>query len=312
MALPPLLLSQHTIGTEVSAVGVGLHSGKKVKIVLHPAPINTGIIFTRADIPNAQAIVVGAQCVSDTRMASTIGEGNTISTVEHFMAACAGLAIDNLYVSVFGEEMPIMDGSASSFIFLLQSAGLVKQKAPRRFIRVKEQVRVEMGEKDDQKWAELRPYKTFRLTFDIQFDHPAIDQTGQHMQLDFSKDRFLEGIARARTFGFAHEVESLRHMGLANGGGLHNAIVIDEYKVLNHGGLRIDGEFVRHKMLDAIGDLYLAGSPLLAEYVAHKSGHALNNKLLRALFENPSNFEYVTLPIKPIETGYHSFEEVSN
>jgi UDP-3-O-[3-hydroxymyristoyl] N-acetylglucosamine deacetylase len=318
MSKKNLFLSQHTIASEVSATGVGLHSGKKVKFILKPAPINTGIVFFRGDLAAPaqfkKGIQIHPESVFDTRMASTIGEPNyKISTVEHFMAACAGLAVDNLYVEVFGEEMPIMDGSSASFVFLIQSVGVMTQAEPRQFLRIRKNIRVEEGEGKEMKWAQFNPCEQdhFQLVFDISFNNPAIDQTGRHMELTFSRSNFLDDIARARTFGFAHEVEYLRDRGLANGGGLHNAIVIDESKILNQGGLRIDGEFVRHKMLDAIGDLYLAGAPLLGEYIASRSGHALNNKLLRALFADSNNFEKVSLfHNNKSKEGYHSFENI--
>jgi UDP-3-O-[3-hydroxymyristoyl] N-acetylglucosamine deacetylase len=233
--------------------------------------------------------------VTDTRLASTISNaGARVHTVEHLMSACAGLGVDNLYIDITAEEVPILDGSASSFVYLLQSAGIVAQSAPRRFIRVKQPVEVREGEGAGVKWARLAPYDGYRLSFEIEFDHPAVDATGQRVVFDLGEGSYARDIARARTFGFTRDVEALRANGLALGGGLDNAIVMDDYKVLNSDGLRYDDEFVKHKMLDAMGDLYLIGKPLLAEYSAFRSGHALNNRLLRALLAQPEAWELVT------------------
>jgi len=233
--------------------------------------------------------------VGDTRMASVLTKGNArVSTVEHLMSACAGLGIDNLYVDVTAEEIPIMDGSASSFVFLLQQAGVEEQAAAKKFIRVLKPVEVRQGSGNNEKWARLSPYDGFKLDFFIEFNHPAVDGTMQRALVDFGKGSYVHDVARARTFGFMQDVESLRGMGLARGGSLENAIVMDEYRILNADGLRYEDEFVRHKILDAIGDLYLVGNPLLASYEAHKSGHGLNNLLLRELLAHPDAYEIVT------------------
>lgn len=289
------MLKQHTIQNTVKTVGVGLHSGTKVELTLRPAEINTGIVFRRVDLDPVVEFASAANSVGDTRMASTLTrEGAKISTVEHVLSACSGLGIDNLYIDLTAEEIPIMDGSASSFVYLLQQAGLQAQNAPRRFIRIKQPVEVREGEGAREKWARLEPYDGFKLKFFIEFNHPAVDGTGQVAEVDFTFESYIKEIARARTFGFMQDVESLRGMGLARGGSFENAIVMDEYRILNADGLRYDNEFVRHKILDAIGDLYLIGYPLLASYDAHKSGHGLNNQLIRAVMESPDSYEIVT------------------
>ncbi|GAB4396906.1 MAG: UDP-3-O-acyl-N-acetylglucosamine deacetylase [Rhodoferax sp.] len=289
------VIQQRTLKTLTRAVGVGLHSGQRVEITLRPAAPDTGIVFRRVDVPEPVDIVANALAVCDTRMASTLGVGDVkVHTVEHLMSACAGLGLDNLYVDINAEEVPILDGSAAPFVFLLQSAGIALQSAPKRFIRVREPVEVRQGEGADQKWARLEPYHGFQLHFEIDFDHPAVDATGQAVQFDLGQGSYARDIARARTFGFTRDVEALRAHGLALGGGLDNAIVMDDYKVLNAGGLRYDDEFVKHKILDAMGDLYLIGKPLLARYRAFRSGHALNNQLLRALLAQPKAWELVS------------------
>ncbi|MDF1481027.1 UDP-3-O-acyl-N-acetylglucosamine deacetylase [Extensimonas sp. H3M7-6] len=286
------MLQQRTLKTLTRAVGVGLHSGQRVELTLRPAPPDTGIVFRRVDLPEPVDIPVSAEAVTDTRMASTIGSGHAkVHTVEHLMSACAGLGLDNLYVDITAEEVPILDGSAASFVFLLQSAGIVLQNAPRRFIRILRPVEVRAGEGAQAKWARLDPYHGFKLSFEIDFDHPAVDATGQRVEFDLGSGRYSRDIARARTFGFTRDVEMMRAHGLALGGGLDNAIVMDDYKVLNSEGLRYDDEFVKHKILDAMGDLYLLGKPLLAAYSAFRSGHALNNQLLRALLAERSAWE---------------------
>ncbi len=277
------------------AVGVGLHSGQRVEITLRPAAPDTGIVFRRVDLPEPVDIVVSALAVTDTRMASTISHGQAkVHTVEHLMSACAGLGVDNLYVDITAEEVPILDGSAASFVFLLQSAGIELQNAPRRFIRLLRPVEVRQGEGAGVKWASLSPYHGYRLNFEIDFSHPAVDSTGQRVLFDMSTGSYSRDIARARTFGFTKDVEMMRANGLALGGGMDNAIVMDDYKVLNAGGLRYDDEFVKHKILDAMGDLYLVGKPLLASYSAFRSGHALNNLLLRELLNQTDAWEVVT------------------
>ena len=289
------MLAQRTLKTLTRAVGVGLHSGQRVELTLRPAQPDTGIVFRRIDLPEPVDIPVSALAVTDTRLASTISSGAAkVHTVEHLMSACAGLGIDNLYVDITAEEVPILDGSASSFVFLLQSAGIVLQNAPRRFIRVRQPVEVREGQGDNVKRARLEPFHGYKLRFEIDFQHPAVDSTGQCVEFDLGEGAYARDIARARTFGFTKDVEMMRANGLALGGGLDNAIVMDDYKVLNHDGLRYDDEFVKHKILDAMGDLYLLGKPLLAAYSAFRSGHALNNRLLRELLAHPEAIEVVT------------------
>jgi UDP-3-O-[3-hydroxymyristoyl] N-acetylglucosamine deacetylase len=289
------MIKQRTIKERVKSTGVGLHSGTKVELTLHPAPVNTGILFRRVDLTPIIEFPASALGVGDTRMASTLeSQGAKVSTVEHLMSACAGLGIDNLIVDVTAEEIPIMDGSASSFVFLLQQAGLEEQPVPRKFIRIKKVVEVFEGTGEKKKWAKLEPFNGFKLKFFIEFNHPAVDGTGQTAEVDFSVESYVKEVSRARTFGFMQDVETLRGMGLARGGSLENAIVMDEYRILNADGLRYENEFVRHKILDAIGDLYLIGHPLLASYTAHKSGHTLNNLLLRAVLAQPDCYEIVS------------------
>ena len=289
------MLAQRTLKTLTQAVGVGLHSGQRVELTLRPAAPDTGIVFRRVDLPEPVDIPVRAESVTDTRLASTISVGQAkVFTVEHLMSACAGLGIDNLYVDITAEEVPILDGSASSFVFLLQSAGIVEQNAPKRFLRVLKTVQVSEGEGANMKWAKLEPFHGYKLSFEIDFRHPAVDQTGQQVVFDMSEGVYSRDIARARTFGFTKDVEMMRANGLALGGGLDNAIVMDDYKVLNADGLRYDDEFVKHKILDAMGDLYIVGKPLLAAYSAFRSGHAMNNQLLRVLLAQPDAYEIVT------------------
>lgn len=289
------MLKQKTIKEQVKTVGVGVHSGTKVDLVLRPAPIDTGIIFTRTDLIPPVVFHAQALNVGDTRMASTlVSEGAKVSTVEHLLSACAGLGIDNLYIDVSAEEIPIMDGSASSFVYLLQQAGMQEQQAAKKFIKVTKAVEIREGTGKAEKWARLEPFDGFKLHFFIEFNHPAVDGTTQTAEVDFAKISYVKDVARARTFGFMQDVEMLRGIGLARGGSMENAIVMDEYRILNADGLRFDDEFVRHKILDAIGDLYLIGHPLLASYTAHKSGHGLNNQLLRALLAQPDSYEIVT------------------
>ena len=289
------MLAQRTLKTLTQAVGVGLHSGQRVELTLRPAAPDTGIVFRRVDLPEPVDIPVRADSVTDTRLASTISVGSAkVFTVEHLMSACAGLGIDNLYVDITAEEVPILDGSASSFVFLLQSAGIVEQNAPKRFLRVLKTVQVSEGEGNNIKWAKLEPFHGYKLSFEIDFRHPAVDSTGQQVVFDMSEGVYSRDIARARTFGFTKDVEMMRANGLALGGGLDNAIVMDDYKVLNADGLRYDDEFVKHKILDAMGDLYIVGKPLLAAYSAFRSGHAMNNQLLRALLAQPDAYDIVT------------------
>ena len=293
------MIQQRTIKSLTRAVGVGVHSGHKVELTLRPAPPDTGIVFRRTDLPVPVDIPVSATAVSDTRMASTISPGGDpgapkVQTIEHLMSACAGLGVDNLYVDITAEEVPILDGSAASFVFLLQSAGIELQNAPKRFLRVNKAVEVREGEGATLKWARLEPYHGYKLAFEIEFDHPAVNATGQRVEFDFGSGQYKRDIARARTFGFTKDVEMMRTRGLGLGGNMDNVIVVDDYRVLNAGGLRYDDEFVKHKILDAIGDLHIAGKPLLASYTAFKSGHALNNTLLRKLLADASAYDVVS------------------
>lgn len=288
------MLAQRTLKSLTRAVGVGLHSGERVELTLRPAPPDTGIVFRRIDLPQPVDIPVNAQAVTDTRLASTLSVGDAkVRTVEHLMSACAGLGLDNLYIDITAEEVPILDGSASSFVYLLQSAGIEWQPAPRRFLRVLKPVEVREGEGAQLKWARLTPHHGFTLSFEIDFQHPAVDATQQQVTFDMGSGRYSRDIARARTFAFSKDVEMMRASGLALGGGLDNAIVMDDTKVLNEGGLRYAEEFAKHKILDAIGDLYLLGNSLIGEFRGFKSGHALNNRLLRTLIEQKDAWEVV-------------------
>jgi UDP-3-O-[3-hydroxymyristoyl] N-acetylglucosamine deacetylase len=289
------MLAQRTLKSLTKAVGVGLHSGQRVELTLRPAPPDTGIVFRRVDLPEPVEIAVTAQAVSDTKLASTISNGGVkVYTIEHLMSAAAGLGLDNLYVDITAEEVPILDGSSASFVYLLQSAGIVMQKTPKRFIRVTKPVEVREGEGRTLKWARLDPFHGYKLAFEIEFDHPAVTSTGQRVEFDMGSGTYAREIARARTFGFTRDVEMMRSHGLAMGGGLDNAIVMDDFKVLNVDGLRYADEFVKHKILDAIGDLYIVGKPLLAAYSAFRSGHGMNNQLLRALLARPEAYEVVS------------------
>ena len=284
------MLRQRTLKSLVSASGVGLHTGQKVRITLRPAPVDTGVVFRRVDLPAPVDIPARAELVGEARLASTlIKDGVKIHTVEHLMSALGGLGVDNAYIDIDAPELPIMDGSASPFVLLIQQAGIEEQAAPKKFSRVTRRVEVKEGDK----WARLDPYEGYRLSFSIEFRHPVIERTTQAVTVDFAETSYLKEIARARTFGFMHEVEDLRDSGLALGGGLDNAVVLDEYRVLNTEGLRFADEFIRHKLLDAIGDLYLLGHPLLGAFTAHKSGHALNNRLLRAALSDAAILETV-------------------
>jgi len=285
------MMRQRTLKSLVSASGVGLHSGQKVRMTLRPAPADTGIVFRRVDLPIPVDIPARAELVGEARLASTLVKGNVkIHTVEHLMSALGGLGVDNAYVDLDAPELPIMDGSAGPFVLLIQQAGLKQQAAPKRFLRVLRSVQVTEGDK----WARLDPYDGYKLSFSIDFRHPVIERSTQSVSIDFAETSYVKEIARARTFGFMHDVEDLRDSGLALGGGLDNAVVLDEYRVLNAEGLRFADEFIRHKLLDANGDLYLLGKPLLAAFSAHKSGHALNNRLLRALLAEAAALETVS------------------
>jgi UDP-3-O-[3-hydroxymyristoyl] N-acetylglucosamine deacetylase len=282
------MLKQRSLKSLIRAKGVGLHTGEKVTIVLRPAQPDTGIVFRRVDLDPAVDVPARADLVGETRLSSClVHQGAKVHTVEHLMSALAGLGVDNAYIDIDGPEVPIMDGSAAPFALLLQQAGLEEQPAPKRFLRVKRVVEV----RDGDKWARLEPYEGLRLSFSIVFNHPVIDKTSQSVTVDFAETSYLKEIARARTFGFMHDVERLREDGLALGGGLDNALVLDEFRLLNAEGLRFADEFIRHKVLDAIGDLYLLGRPLLGAFSGHKSGHALNNRLLRVLLADAANWE---------------------
>jgi UDP-3-O-[3-hydroxymyristoyl] N-acetylglucosamine deacetylase len=285
------MLKQRTIKKMISATGVGLHNGVKVTLTLHPAETDTGIVFKRVDLPEPNTIQATPSAVKDTRLCSALeGNGVRVSTVEHVMSAIAGLGIDNVLIEINASEIPIMDGSAGPFVFLIQEAGIVEQAAPKKFIKILKKVEVI----EDDKWVRFDPYHGFKIDFTIAFDHPVFEASGSNVKVDFAIDSYINEISRARTFGFMHEVEFLRSNGLARGGSLDNAIVLDEYRVLNEDGLRYDDEFVKHKTLDAIGDLYMIGHPILGAFHAYKSGHALNNQLLRALLADDTAWEYVT------------------
>jgi len=285
------MIRQRTLKNVVRATGVGLHTGQKVYLTLRPAAPDTGIVFRRVDLPQPVDIKAEALQVGDTRLSSCLQRGGVrVATVEHLMSAFAGLGLDNAYVDLTAGEVPIMDGSAGPFIFLIQSAGIEEQNAPKRFIRVLRSV----GVKEGDKWAKLEPYNGFRIDFSINFRHPVFRPATQRIELDFASTSYVKEIARARTFGFMQDVETMRAQGLGLGGSLDNAVVMDEFRVLNSDGLRYEDEFVKHKVLDAIGDLYLLGHPLIGAFNAHKSGHALNNKLARGLLADRSAWELVT------------------
>jgi UDP-3-O-[3-hydroxymyristoyl] N-acetylglucosamine deacetylase len=293
------MLSQRTIKSITRAVGIGVHSGQKVELTLRPAPPDQGIVFRRVDLPLPVEIPVNVMAVSDTRMATTISPGGDpgapkVQTIEHLLSACAGLGLDNLTIDITAEEVPILDGSAASFVFLLQSAGIELQKAPKRFLRVKKRVEIREGEGPSLKWARLEPHHGYKLSFEIEFKHPALDATGQQVSFDFGVGQYRRDIARARTFGFTKDVEMMRARGLGLGGNMDNVIVVDDYRVLNAEGLRYDDEFVKHKILDAIGDMHVLGKPLLASYTAFKGGHALNNRLLRKLLADATAWDVVS------------------
>jgi UDP-3-O-[3-hydroxymyristoyl] N-acetylglucosamine deacetylase len=285
------MLKQRTLKNPIRATGVGLHTGKKVLMSLRPAPANAGITFRRTDLDEPVDIPAWAENVSETTLGTSLTQGSAkVSTVEHLMSALAGLGIDNLLVELSAGEVPIMDGSAGPFVFLLQSAGVEEQNAPKRFVRIKKSVRVEDGEK----WARFDPYDGFRVNFEIEFDHPVFKRRSQTASMDFSTTTFLREVSRARTFGFMRDLEYMRSHNLALGGNLDNAIVLDDYRILNEDGLRYEDEFVKHKILDAIGDLYLLGHSLIGEFSGYKSGHGLNNRLLRTLIADRTAWEEVT------------------
>ena len=285
------MIKQRTLKNVIRATGVGLHTGEKVYLTLRPASSETGIVFRRIDLADPVEIRACPENVSDTRLSTTLEfNGARVSTVEHLMSAFAGLGIDNAYVDLTAAEVPIMDGSAGPFVFLVQSAGIAEQTAPKRFMRIKKEVRVEEGDK----WACFQPFEGFKVSFAIEFDHPTFRNSTQNATVDFSTTSFVKEVSRARTFGFMGDLEALRQAGLARGGGLDNAIVLDDFRILNDDGLRYEDEFVKHKVLDAIGDLYLLGHPLIGSFSAHKSGHSLNNSLLRKLVATQDAWELIT------------------
>ena len=285
------MIKQRSLKNMIRATGVGLHTGQKVYLTLRPAAPDTGIVFRRVDLPQPVEIPAEPYAVRDTRLSSCLEkDGVRVSTVEHLMSALAGLGVDNAYVDVTAPEVPIMDGSAGPFVFLLQSAGIEEQNAPKKFIRILRPVEVREGDK----WVRFEPHNGFKLDLSIDFNHPVFDRSRQSVSVDFSTTSYIKEVSRARTFGFMQDVETMRSQGLALGGSLDNAIVMDEYRVLNSDGLRYEDEFVKHKALDAIGDLYLLGHPLIGAFSGHKSGHALNNQLLRRLVEDRQAWEFVT------------------
>ncbi len=285
------MIKQRTLKNVIRATGVGLHTGEKVYLTLRPAPVDTGVVFRRIDLEVPVEVPAIADNVGDTRLSTSLEkDGIKISTVEHLMSAFAGLGIDNAYVDLTAAEVPIMDGSAGPFVFLLQSAGIQEQASAKKYIRIKKKLKLEDGDK----WAQFKPLNGFKVSFTIDFDHPVIKNAVQVATVDFSTTSFVKEVSRARTFGFMHDLEALRNAGLARGGSLDNAIVMDNYHILNEDGLRYEDEFVKHKVLDAIGDLYLLGHPLIGEFSAHKSGHELNNRLLRMLINDESAFEVVS------------------
>jgi UDP-3-O-[3-hydroxymyristoyl] N-acetylglucosamine deacetylase len=285
------MIKQRTLKNIVRATGVGLHTGEKVYLALRPAPANSGIIFRRVDLDPVVEIKADPYAVGDTRLSSCLERDSArVQTVEHLMSALAGLGIDNLYVDLTSGEIPIMDGSASPFVFLLQSAGIEEQPAAKKFIRIRKSVEVKQGDK----WVRFEPYNGFRVDFSIDFRHPVFAHSNKRVIVDFEHTSYIKEVSRARTFGFMHDVETMRAQGLALGGSLDNAIVMDEYRVLNTDGLRYEDEFVKHKALDAIGDLYLLGHPIIGAYSAYKSGHALNNALLRHLMDDAAAWDFVT------------------
>lgn len=285
------MVKQRTLKTIVQATGVGLHTGEKVYLTLRPALANSGIVFRRVDLPHPVDIRVSAERVQDTRLSTCLEwQGARIATVEHLMSALAGLGIDNVIVELTSSELPIMDGSAGTFVFLLQSAGIIEQSAPKKFIRIKKLIEI----KDGDKWVRFEPFNGYKLNFTINFSHPVFANTKQQVTVDLGEHSYIKEVSRARTFGFMQEVEYMRSQGLALGGNLDNAIVMDEYRVINPDGLRFEDEFVKHKILDAIGDLYILGHPLIGAFFGYKSGHALNNALIRALMADEAAWEWVT------------------
>lgn len=296
------MLAQRTLQRSVETVGIGLHSGQKVGLTLRPAAPNTGIVYRRIDLENPVEIVSSPEAVGETMLSTTLVKGDVkVSTIEHLMSAFAGLGIDNAYVDLTASEIPIMDGSAAPFIYLIQSAGIETQRAAKRFVIIKKPIRFE----NKAGWAELRPFDGFKVSFEIDFDHPAVKSTQQVLALNLSKASYSREISRARTFGFMRDVEMLRSKNMGLGGSLGNAVVLDEYRVLNKDGLRYEDEFVKHKMLDAIGDLYTLGHSIIGAYHGHKSGHAINNLLLHELLSQPDAWELTTMETeKESEASY--------
>lgn len=295
------MVKQRTLKTVVQATGVGLHTGEKVYLTLRPAPVNSGIVFRRIDLARPVDIPAEAHAVNDTRLSTCLeAHGARVATVEHLMSALAGLGVDNAIVELTSPELPIMDGSAGTFIFLLQSAGIVEQSAAKKFIRIKKAIEV----KDGDKWVRFDPFDGYKLSFTINFSHPVIANTKQSVTVDLGTQSYVKEVSRARTFGFMQEVEYMRSQGLGLGGSLDNAIVMDDYRVINPDGLRFEDEFVKHKMLDAIGDLYLLGHPLIGAFSGYKSGHALNNALCRALLADEGAWEFTTFDKQEEAPGF--------
>jgi len=285
------MIKQRTLKNVIRATGVGIHTGKKVRLTLRPAPVNVGVVFRRIDLDPVVEILAEPSAVKDPRLSTALSKGDvSISTIEHLMSALAGLGVDNAYVDVDADEVPIMDGSAGPFVFLVQSAGLCEQEAPKQFIKIKKTVTVESGDK----WAKFEPSDGFKVSYSIDFDHPILSRSPQKAEIDFSTTSFIKEVSRARTFGFMHELEAMREKGLALGASHNNAIAMDSYSILNEDGLRYEDEFVKHKILDAIGDIYLLGKPVVGLFSAHKSGHALNNSLLLKLLADKDSWEFVT------------------
>ncbi len=285
------MIKQRTLKNAIRTSGVGLHTGDQIHLTLLPAPVDTGIVFRRVDLNPPVEIKAAAENVGETTLSTCLIKDEVrVSTVEHLMSAMAGLGIDNAIVELNAPEIPIMDGSAGPFVFLIQSAGVQEQNAPKKFVRIKKEVTL----KDGDKFASFVPFDGFKVSFSIEFDHPVFKDRRPQTELEFSSSTFVKDISRARTFGFMHEIEYLRSKGLARGGSMDNAIVVDQYRILNEDGLRFEDEFVKHKVLDAIGDLYMLGHSLICEYKAHKSGHSLNNRALRLLIEQPDAWEWVT------------------
>ncbi|MDG6881705.1 UDP-3-O-[3-hydroxymyristoyl] N-acetylglucosamine deacetylase [Phocoenobacter uteri] len=303
------MIKQRTLKKSVKVTGIGLHSGKKVTLTLRPAPENTGVIYARTDLEPTVYFPANAENIRDTQLCTCMinDDGVKISTVEHLNAAMSAVGLDNIIVEINAPEIPIMDGSSSPFIYLLLDAGIEEQNALKKFIRIKEKVRVE----NEDKWAELKPYNGFKLDFTIDFEHPAISKDVGHYQMEFSTQNFIQQLSRARTFGFMKDIEMLQSMGLALGGSLDNAIVLDQYRILNEDGLRFPDELVRHKMLDAVGDLFMCGYNIIGEFTAYKSGHAVNNQLLRAVLANENAWEFVTFDDKvTVPQGYQAKQRI--